>query len=55
MTDTLTSQPAPAPAIPRLARGIELFGEYEGSGFKDPPYLARQRAAGDGDGCTGES
>ncbi len=44
MTDTLTSQPAPAPipAIPQLAPGIELFGEYQGSGFKETPYLARR-------------
>jgi putative peptide zinc metalloprotease protein len=32
---------AQAPA-PRLARGIELIGEYEGSGFKEPPYIARR-------------
>ncbi|TMD20225.1 MAG: hypothetical protein E6I99_14325 [Chloroflexi bacterium] len=30
---------------PRLAEGMELIGEYQGSGFKDPPYLARR---GDG-------
>src|SRR6266550_4590030 len=27
---------------PTLADGIELIGEYEGSGFKEPPYLARR-------------
>src|SRR5437588_1235663 len=27
---------------PRLARGIDLIGKYEGSGFKDPPYIARR-------------
>jgi putative peptide zinc metalloprotease protein len=27
---------------PRLAAGIELIGEYEDSGFKEPPYLARR-------------
>src|SRR5918997_1541435 len=27
---------------PRLAEGIELLGEYEGSGFKEAPYLARR-------------
>ncbi len=32
----------PAPAIPRLAEGLELIGEYEGSGFKETPYLARR-------------
>src|SRR5436305_3339739 len=25
-----------------LADGVELVGEYEGSGFKDPPLLARR-------------
>jgi putative peptide zinc metalloprotease protein len=28
--------------IPRLADGIDLIGEYEGSGFKEPHYLARR-------------
>ena len=32
---------------PRLAAGIELIGEYEGSGFKEAPYIARR-----GDGQT---
>jgi putative peptide zinc metalloprotease protein len=32
---------------PQLAEGIELIGEYEGSGFKDAPYIARR-----GDGQT---
>jgi putative peptide zinc metalloprotease protein len=32
---------------PRLADGIELIGEYEGSGFKEAPYIARR-----GDGQT---
>jgi putative peptide zinc metalloprotease protein len=27
---------------PRLARGVELIGPYEGSGFKQPPYIARR-------------
>src|SRR5918912_3765565 len=27
---------------PKLADGIELIGEYQGSGFKEPPYLARR-------------
>src|SRR5436309_6671449 len=27
---------------PRLAQGIELIGKYEGSGFKEAPYLARR-------------
>ena len=30
---------------PRLAAGTELIGEFEGSGFKEPPSLARR---GDG-------
>src|SRR4051794_28608489 len=30
---------------PRLADGIELVGEYQDSGFKDPPYIVRR---GDG-------
>ena len=32
---------------PQLAEGIELIGEYGGSGFKDAPYIARR-----GDGQT---
>jgi putative peptide zinc metalloprotease protein len=36
-----------APAVspdekPQPAEGIELIGEYEGSGFKEPPYIARR-------------
>ncbi len=27
---------------PRPAEGVELIGEYEGSGFKEAPYLARR-------------
>src|SRR3954468_10913386 len=27
---------------PRLAEGIELIGKYEGSGFKEAPYIARR-------------
>jgi hypothetical protein len=30
---------------PRRAAGVELIGEFEGSGFKEPPLLARR---GDG-------
>ncbi len=29
--------------MPRLAEGMELIGEYEGSGFKETPYLARRK------------
>jgi putative peptide zinc metalloprotease protein len=32
-------------STPRLANGVELIGKYEGSGFKEAPYLARR---GDG-------
>ncbi len=28
--------------MPRLAEGLELIGEYVGSGFKETPYLARR-------------
>jgi putative peptide zinc metalloprotease protein len=45
-------EPPPAPpaaveseAAPRLADGVELIGEYEGSGYKEPPSLVRR---GDG-------
>ncbi len=27
---------------PKLAAGVELIGEFEGSGFKTPPYIARR-------------
>src|SRR5436190_19944371 len=27
---------------PRLAPGVELVGEFEGSGFKQPPMIARR-------------
>jgi putative peptide zinc metalloprotease protein len=40
------SAAAPAPAgesrPPRLAEGVTLLGEYEGSGYKTPHYLARR-------------
>jgi putative peptide zinc metalloprotease protein len=43
----LTDQREPArqttPELhPHLADGVELIGEYEGSGFKEPPSLARR-------------
>jgi putative peptide zinc metalloprotease protein len=28
--------------LPRLADGVELIGEYEGSGFTEPPFLLRR-------------
>ncbi len=34
--------PADADRPPQLAEGIELIGQYEDSGFKDPPYIARR-------------
>ncbi len=33
---------APAAVAPQLASGIELIGEYQESGFKEPPYIARR-------------
>jgi putative peptide zinc metalloprotease protein len=39
------SPPAGAPgaiAAPRLADGIELLGEYQGSGYRQPPWLVRR-------------
>jgi putative peptide zinc metalloprotease protein len=27
---------------PKVAEGVELIGKYEGSGFKEPPYIARR-------------
>lgn len=37
--------PSPTREIPVLADGVELLGEYEDSGFREPPLLARR---GDG-------
>src|SRR4051812_6481171 len=28
--------------LPHLAEGMDLIGEYEGSGFKEPPSLVRR-------------
>ena len=28
--------------VPQIAPGTELIGEYQGSGFKEPPYLVRR-------------
>ena len=40
------AQPAPVRSCPaKLAEGVELLGEYEGSGHKQAPYIARR---GDG-------
>src|SRR3954468_3505191 len=32
----------PPPDVPRLARGVELIGRFEDSGFKEPPFIARR-------------
>src|SRR5438477_6287130 len=32
----------PATEKPHLSRGIDLIGKYEGSGFKEPPYIVRR-------------
>lgn len=39
VTQALTTM---APERPRRAPGVQLLGEYAGSGFKDPPALARR-------------
>jgi putative peptide zinc metalloprotease protein len=33
---------AAVPDLPSRAAGLELHGRFEGSGFKEPPYLARR-------------
>ena len=43
---TPTESAAGSDDVPALADGVELLGEYEGSGFKEPRYNAR-RANGD--------
>ncbi|MDP8975062.1 MAG: hypothetical protein M3N28_01570, partial [Actinomycetota bacterium] len=37
-----SEQTAPRQGAPRLAEGVQLIGEYEGSGFKEPPSLVRR-------------
>ena len=37
--------PAPVFPVPRLSSGLRLHGEYQGSGFNEPKYIARR---GDG-------
>ena len=37
-----TRSAQPAGGTPKLAPGIELIGEYEDSGFKEAPYIARR-------------
>ena len=34
--------PEDAPGPPRLAEGVELLGEYQGSGYSQPPSLVRR-------------
>jgi putative peptide zinc metalloprotease protein len=42
-TDTrIAEERAADTAPPRLADGVELIGEYTGSGFEEPPYIARR-------------
>ncbi|MGP7999163.1 MAG: hypothetical protein ACLPKI_17875 [Streptosporangiaceae bacterium] len=36
------ASPAAAPALPRLADGVELLGEYQNSGYRQPPSLVRR-------------
>jgi putative peptide zinc metalloprotease protein len=40
-TQTVADDAAESPP-PRLAAGVELIGEYSGSGFKEAPYIARR-------------
>jgi putative peptide zinc metalloprotease protein len=43
LTDQRESAREPTDDLPpQLADGVELIGEYEGSGFKEPPSLARR-------------
>jgi putative peptide zinc metalloprotease protein len=45
VADPAAASASPELGVPRLARGVELIGRFEDSGFKEPPYLARR---GDG-------
>src|SRR5436190_18949797 len=40
--DAPTTSAPPAAPPPRVADGIELVGEYQDSGFKEPPYIIRR-------------
>ncbi|MEU6280822.1 hypothetical protein [Streptomyces sp. NPDC047028] len=44
-TGSLPVVGTPAGPVPRLSAGLRLHGEYQGSGFTDPRYIARR---GDG-------
>jgi putative peptide zinc metalloprotease protein len=41
-THGAAERPAASQPPPRLAPGLELIGEFEGSGLKDPPLIARR-------------
>ncbi len=46
-TSAPAAVPSPAdaaalPAVPRLADGVELLGEYQNSGYRQPPSLVRR-------------
>ena len=41
-TRQLTAVGSPENARPHLAPGVELLGQYKGSGFKEPPFLVRR-------------
>src|SRR5215204_6093868 len=38
-----THPPAPASEVPVRADGVQLIGEMKGSGYRQPPALARRR------------
>src|SRR5947208_2499971 len=42
VADQATPSDGGAAEKPRLAKGIDLIGKYEGSGFKEAPYIARR-------------
>ncbi|MGW3336733.1 hypothetical protein ACWDCL_04510 [Streptomyces sp. NPDC001009] len=44
-TGSLPAAGVPARPVPRLSAGLKLHGEYQGSGFTEPKYIARR---GDG-------
>ncbi|MFF7968167.1 hypothetical protein ACFZC3_22770 [Streptomyces sp. NPDC007903] len=44
-TGSLPAAGVPARPVPRLSAGLRLHGEYQGSGFTEPKYIARR---GDG-------
>src|SRR5947209_16012035 len=37
-----TSRPATAPPVLKLAQGVELLGEFKGSGYREAPHLVRR-------------